>query len=137
MAQTSNRVIRVTIAYDRVDLRVVGRKQVAMKALPSNSLEPVQDRSGFWFQVEDAGGRVLYRRIMASPIRLDAETPSGDPDRPLRRVPLANVSGTFFILVPKLPRARTVRVFSSPLEPEERMLPAAEILRFPLHPLPG
>lgn len=124
--------VRITIAYRGPELRVASRQTVAMRTLPSHELQAPDRQSGFWFQVEDAGGRVLYRRVMQSPIRFDTETVSNDPQRPLMRVAVDEPDGVFFLLVPLLREAQTVRVFSSPLEPHKDAEPAREILVFNL-----
>jgi hypothetical protein len=89
-------------------------------------------QTGFWFQVEDIAGRPLYRKVMDNPIRFDAETPSDDPEKPLRRERLAQSTGTFLLLVPLSPQAHTVRIFSSPPGAEQSFEPAQEVLQFPL-----
>lgn len=124
--------VRITIAYRGKELRLADRQTVAMRTLPTHSLIAPEDQPGFWFQVEDAGGRVLYRRIMENPIRVDAETVSDDPRRPLMRVEIKNPEGVFFLLVPLLREAAVVRVYSSPLEPGKAGDPAREILAFDL-----
>ncbi len=130
MTNSPNRTTRVTIAYRGQELRIQSRETLRMRTPPSNPLQVAEKQTGFWFQVEDTSGRVLYRRIMHSPIRVDIETPSGDPERPLKRVPVKQEEGMFFLLVPLLPEARIVSIFSSPLEPEKAGEPAVEIFRF-------
>jgi hypothetical protein len=124
--------VRATIAYRGQELRLVSSQTVAMRTLPSHELQAPDGQSGFWFQLEDAGGRVLYRRVMQTPIRYDTETVSDDPQRPLMRVALEDPDGVFFLLVPLLREAQIVRVFSSPLEPHKDAEPAREILAFDL-----
>lgn len=125
-----SRAIRVTLSYQGQDLRLVSRRMLHMRTLPSDPLDVSQKQVGFWFQVEDANGRLLYRRTMHNPIRFDTETPSDDSERPLKRVPLGEPAGTFFLLVPFLREAKTVRVFSSPFEPGKDTDPAREIMHF-------
>lgn len=124
--------VRVTIAYRGQDLRLASRQTVTMRTLPSHELQVPEKQSGFWFQVEDGSGRVIYRRVMQNPIRYDTETISDDPQHPLMRVEVADPDGMFFLLVPLLREAQVVRVFSSPLEPHKDADPAVEILAFDL-----
>jgi len=131
-AKPPERAIRVGIGYEATRLRVASRKLVAMRTPPSDPLAVPERPSGFWFQVEDIAGRPVYRKVMENPIRFDTETPSDDPEKPLRRERLARPSGMFLLLVPLLPQAHTVRVFSSPLGPERSAQPTEEVLAFPL-----
>lgn len=126
----SNQAVRVTLSYQGKELRLVSRKVLSMRTPPSAPLEIPEKQAGFWFQVEDANGHLLYRRVMHNPIQFDTETPSDDPERPLKRVPLSEPRGTFFLLVPFLREARTVRIFSSPFELEKATESAGEIMRF-------
>jgi hypothetical protein len=126
----SNQAVRVTLSYQGKELRLVSRKVLSMRIPPSGPLEIPEKQAGFWFQVEDANGHLLYRRVMHNPIQFDTETPSDDPERPLKRVPLSEPRGTFFLLVPFLREARTVRIFSSPFEPGKATEPPGEIMCF-------
>ena len=126
----SNQAVRVTLSYQGKELRVVSRKVLFIRTPPSAPLEIPEKQAGFWFHVEDANGHLLYRRVMDNPIQFDTETPSDDPERPLKRVPLSERRGTFFLLIPILREARTVRIFSSPFELEKAAESAAEIMRF-------
>jgi hypothetical protein len=126
----SNQAVRVTLSYQGKELRLVSRKVLSMRTPPSAPLEISEKQAGFWFQIEDANGHPLYRRVMQNPIQFDTETPSDDPERPLKRVPLREPRGTFYLLVPLLREARTVRIFSSPFELEKAMESAGEIMRF-------
>ncbi|MCA1706167.1 MAG: hypothetical protein LC808_24045 [Actinobacteria bacterium] len=128
----AQRGMRVVLDYRGREVRVAGRRVLSLRVPPSDPLIVPERQSGFWFQVEDADGRLLYRKVMANPIRSDTETPSDDPERPLKRVPIPDPRGTFFILVPLLPGAYTVRVFSSPPDATPPARPAEEILRFPV-----
>lgn len=126
----SNQAVRVTLSYHGNELRLVSRKVLSMRTPPSAPLEIPEKQAGFWFQVEDANGHLLYRGVMQNPIQFDTETPSDDPERPLKRVPLSEPRGTFFLLIPLLREAHTVCIFSSPFELEKATESAAEIMRF-------
>jgi hypothetical protein len=128
----SNQAVRITLSYRGKELRLVSRKVLSMRIPRSEPLEIPEKQAGFWFQVEDANGHLLYRRVMYNPIQFDTETPSDDPERPLKRVPISEPRGTFFLLVPFLREARTVRIFSSAFEPEKDAESAGEIMRFNL-----
>ncbi len=126
------RAMRITIGYEGTRLRVASRKVVAMRTPPSDPLVVPERQSGFWFQIEDIAGRPVYRKVMDNPVRFDTETPSDDPEKPLRRERVAAAAGTFLLLVPVSSQAHTVRVFSSPPGPEQSFQPAREVMTFPL-----
>jgi hypothetical protein len=100
---------------------------------PSLPLETREEQSGFWFTLSDPQGKAVYRRVVANPIRYDREVFSNDPKNPsIHRVPVESPKGTFVLLVPDVENARTVQLFSHPLELKEaaRGLPAQELMRF-------
>ena len=64
-------------------------------ALPSDPIDPYTGRSGFWVELRDDRERVVYRRIIRSPIANEQEAPSGDPSRPFTRVASESDEGIF------------------------------------------
>lgn len=122
--------IRLTFSWRGTDVKLERIVALAMFVPPSDP--PAQgERSGFWFELHDGDGRVLYRRVMHSPMRNDVEVPSGDKARPLMRVPLKRGGpGRFEILAPADEAARVVVLFGSP--PDQPTAAARELARFPL-----
>lgn len=99
---------------------------------PTEPAEPKTGQTGFWYELHDTDGRPLYRRIVQNPIRFDAEVFSPDPKESIRRIELPNPEGTFVLLAPDLGEARSVVLFSSPLERKAAAEEARELARFPL-----
>lgn len=106
-------VLRLTFSYRGQDIELVSTQAVDMKIPPADALQWDERSSGFWVLLRDAGGQPLYRRITADPIQTSVEYPSDDPKRPLARQDVASPEGVFVVLVPDLPQARTVALFSS------------------------
>lgn len=106
-------VLRLTFSYRGQEIELVSTQAVDMKVPPADALRWDERSSGFWVVLRDDGGQPLYRRITADPIRTSVEFPSGDPKRPLARQNVASPEGVFVVLVPDLPQARSVALFSS------------------------
>ena len=106
-------VLRLTFSYRGQDIELVSTQAVDMKVPPADALRWDEKTSGFWVVLRDAGGQPLYRRITSDPIQTSVEYPSDDPKRPLARQDVAAPEGVFVVLVPDLPQARTVALFSS------------------------
>lgn len=125
-------VLRLTFSYRGQDIELVSTQSVDMRVPPADALTWDEKSSGFWVVLRDGNGRPLYRRITNDPIRTSVEVPSDDPKRPLARHELASPEGVFVLLVPDLPQARTVVLFSSPGTQERSAAAAREIASFEL-----
>ncbi|MGW2050938.1 peptidoglycan-binding protein [Streptomyces sp. NPDC001858] len=132
------RAMRLTFSYDGADwaaggpvVRFVSRQDLEMTAPrgadPDDSPE---GRSGFWYEVRDAAGRVLYRRSRHRPIEVVREVPH--PEDGLSTVPIDSPRGAFELVAPVLPEGASVVLFSSPPSPGRLTEPASEIFSLPL-----
>lgn len=123
---------RLTFSYTADEVRLVGRRSLEMRTPPSDDLGPMPESTGFWVELQDSSGRVLYRRITESPIRFSVEVRSDDPERPLERRAVEEPRGTFTLLVPDLPAAGSIVLFASRQGREGARGPAVEVARFDL-----
>jgi hypothetical protein len=128
----SRSVLRLTFSYEGDRVELVSRQRVQMTLPPSHLLDEGEDQSGFWFTVRAEDGRPLYRRVIQSPIRVDAEVFSPQPSQNIHRVAIAHPRGTFVLLVPDIAAARTLTLHMHPVQPDAQARPAREIARFPL-----
>lgn len=127
------KTMRLTLSYEGSSIRLIGRQRIKMVSPPSDDVDVAeQKKTGFWYEVRSSKGEVLFRRVTENPIRLATEIRSDDPARPLVRQEVKEAKGTFILIVPDLPGARTLVLFSSPLEIRARPEPAREIARFDL-----
>jgi hypothetical protein len=101
---------------------------------PSDRVDEYEGQSGFWCELRDADSRVIYRRVIHNPIRLDIEAPSGDPKRPFTHVKSSEAEGSFTLLMPDFEQARTLALWAS--SPEEPSQPAKEIAHVDLDQYP-
>ncbi|MGZ8711566.1 MAG: hypothetical protein ACXW28_15200 [Thermoanaerobaculia bacterium] len=127
-------VLRLTFSYRGQGIELVSTQSVDMKVPSSDPLAWDEKSSGFWVVLRDAGGRPMYRRVTSDPIQTSVEFPSDDPKRPLARQEVTSPEGVFVLLVPDLPQARTVAMFSSsgPSGQERTAVASREIASFDL-----
>lgn len=128
----SRGVLRLTFSYDGDRIELVSRQRVQMILPASHPLDDGEGQSGFWFTVRAEDGRPLYRRATEPPIRVDAEVFSTEPTQNIQRIAVSRPRGTFVLLVPDLPAARTLTLHMHPIEPGAQAQRAREIARFPM-----
>jgi hypothetical protein len=122
MASTPQQALRITFAHQGGQIRMLGTERIDMVVPASIATPPQPDQTGYWFEVRDAGGRVLYHRPLHSPIRLDVEAFSPDVTQSIARVPVASREGRFTVLIPDIVGARTFALHGppDPTRPDER-----------------
>lgn len=133
--------MRLTFSYDSADwieggplVRFVSREDLTMTPpLGEDPDDSPQGRSGFWYEVQDGRGQVLYRRGRHRPIEILPEI-MGDGEGAPARVLVDAPRGVFELVAPVLPGATAVVLFSSPPDPARLHEPAAEIFSLPLSP---
>lgn len=103
--------LRLTFAYEGDDVRLVSRQEV--DAIPPASDDIADGAEGFWIEVRSDQDEPVHRRVMEDPLRSDVEVFSLEPDRSLARASVERLSGSFSVLVPHLPDATEVALFSS------------------------
>lgn len=124
--------LRLTFSYRGRSVQLTARDRVAMIPPPGESTRIRPDQSGFWIELRDARGRVLYQRVVQSPIRFDVEIFEDETGGTIRREPVTDPGGTFELLVPDLPLAQSLVLMSSPPEPERAAEAAQALARFQL-----
>jgi len=129
-SQQSKRTLRLTFSYEGSVVRLVSRQSVEMITPPASSVPIREGQTGFWYELRDQGGHLLYQRAVQNPIRFDVEVFSDDPQQSISRQKVDNPRGTFVLFVPDIPEGYSVVLFSSPLNPEEATQPAKELARF-------
>jgi len=122
--------IRFRFEYGSGGVRLVSRQPVNLILPPSDNLAG-RAHSGFWFELRDGGDRVLYRKVLNNPIRVDHEV-FADPGASPVRVAANKPAGEFWVLAPDRPDARSLVLHSSPLDPGRSHEPASVLARFDL-----
>src|SRR6185312_16943360 len=127
MADDTPHALRLTFGWRGSQISLVGVERVAM-IVPASVPEPQDaDTTGYSFVLLDASGKVIYRRPLHAPLRIDAEAFAPGRARSIERVPLAATEGQFTVLAPDLADARAFRL-SGPADPRRPGDRAAELI---------
>jgi hypothetical protein len=126
------RAWRLTFAYEGREIRMTDVRSLEKLVRPPalHDFGGGKARAGFWVELQTADGRPLHRHVMNNPVRFHAEVPDGKGGFTNRPIPKPH--GVFFVIVPEMPDAEQVVIFSSPLGPEARLAPAEPVAKFPL-----
>lgn len=124
---------RLTFRYDQDGtVELAGRKDLPMIA-PGGPGPTASggEFSGSWVQLQDRQGQVLFERVLHDPFRtmLEVHQP---PDRRSQAVAGQLRPGEFEVLVPAMPEATTVVVWSSELDAGRRNQAARQVGHFDL-----
>ena|SRR5947207_10884926 len=127
--------IRLLFGYEGREVRLLRKQWLDMIAPPSDPIpkerEEREPRAGFWVDLLDAEGRVLYRKVFGeSPIAFAVSVYTGDKERPFQMQKLEDPTGEFIVVVPDLPGAESAALYGSPPEEEGFATAAEEIARF-------
>ena len=99
---------RLNLTYDGEEWRLQSLRRLD-KRLPAGQGQEAADRFGWTVELRGKGKEVLFRRAIDHLLPETAEYPTGDPARPLGRVPFTGRRGVS-VLVPHLPGALSVAV---------------------------
>lgn len=107
---------RIELQYSNEGWNIVSEKKVAKKRIPIHHPYPHLtegiELAGTWFEVVDNDGVIIYRRRVWMPGNTEAFDEKGVPF-------IQNLSarewGTLELLIPDLPEAKIVRLFSIPM----------------------
>jgi hypothetical protein len=116
--------LRITFAYDGPKLEIIRVQRVAMRA-PATTPTTQENQAGYWLEVRDGNGALLYQRPIHDPMRRDIESFGDAPGDPMRRHPATATKGEFEVLVPDLPGAQTFRLHGPPAEARATFPPSA------------
>ena len=109
--QKTNSAVRLVFRYEGDRVELIAQQPLEKVTQPSDEIEDAAERSGFWFQLEDAAGAALYRRVARNPIRATREvfSPEGET---VTRVPDVEQKGVFTVIVPAVEGAERVTLQS-------------------------
>jgi hypothetical protein len=123
----------LTFRYDQDGAVELARRQELPMVAPG-SPGPITsggEYSGSWVELQDRQGRVLFERVLHDPFRSMVEV-HYPPGRKSKVVPGPRQAGEFEVLLPAIPEATTVVVWSSELDAERHNEAAREVGRFDL-----
>ena len=128
MASNPPQALRLTLTYEGAQIRITGSERVAMIVPAAMTAQPQADQTGYWLEVHDDTGRIVYHRPLHQPIAIDAEAFSPDRAQSITRVPVTARAGQFTVLIPDVPDARTFELHG-PADPARPELAAGTLLR--------
>jgi hypothetical protein len=102
---------RLTFEFEDDKVRVVAQQRVAMMAPPDDTELLEGARAGYWAEVRDADGEILYRQVLHAPIQHQYEVHSPEPGEPSHHVDAPRPKGVFQVVVPDLPAGREVVIY--------------------------
>lgn len=112
----SRRTLRLTFRVANGEVQLLSRERLEMICPPSIGEPPQAGRhSGFWMELRDANERVLFHRLLHSPLANSVEVHS--PDGRIYREFGAPVENIFEVLVPDVEGARTIAMMGESLDP--------------------
>jgi hypothetical protein len=97
--------LRLTFTYAGDQVRLANTERVAMIAPAEATTPPTGEETGYWVEVRDKDGKLLYHRPLHDPLREDLEVFGDEPGEPIYRVSNPTREGEFEVLVPDLPAA--------------------------------
>ena len=114
--------LRLTCDLTGGEIALVAARRVTVVTPDSDLRSGYDGEAGFWCELRDGKGRVLYRRISQNPLTTELEVYGGQAPSHIQTEPHA----TFEVTVPDLPQAQTLQLVASPPDrPTERATPAA------------
>lgn len=132
-AQQPETLLRLVFSYKQEDFGNDPFAQLilvqVLDQLPplAEDVVPLGEHSGYWVELQDTAGNVLYREFLSDLIEFRTETLDE-----LSAVEAADPSGTFELVIPKLPRAVQLVLFGPTLAAAEHDGPSDVILTFDL-----
>jgi hypothetical protein len=109
--------VRLTFAYSGEDVRLIRAEPVRKVAPGAPGLPPPdKDSAGYWFDLRDRDGAILYHRILHNPMCDDVEIFDPDARQPISRERREGLSeGEFTILVPDVAAAVRFHLHLAPV----------------------
>lgn len=127
-ARPARKTLRLTFRVANGEARLVKYERLNMICPPSIGQTPQAGRhGGFWVELRDPGERVLFHRVLHSPLQDSVEVHS--PDGKIKRVMGVPTESIFEVLVPDYDDASTVALIGEYLDPEKEMARRAELLK--------
>jgi hypothetical protein len=110
---------RLTFQYKGTDIKLISQ-YVLEKVIPPSNFTKSQNQSGVWYEIIGSQNDIIYSRGISNALRTDIEVFSNEPDKEsIVREKVPQIEGTFSILIPDIPEAKSLSIFSSPIEKGE------------------
>jgi len=120
------RVRRLRLLYSKNKWETIADIILDSKTLRSSTDVPPSTGHGFWYELRDRRGRLLYRGKSPNPFEPSLEV--FEPDGSIHRVPLKRKEVCIELLIPDLPEGIQLQIFSS-ITPDGARQKRCEIIR--------
>ena len=110
------KTVRLTFRVVSGEVRLESHARLEMICPPSVGECPKAGHSGYWMELRDARGHVLFHRLLHAPLGNSVEVHS--PDGNIRRVFGPPVDNIFEALVPDTPQAVSMVLMGESLDAE-------------------
>ena len=128
----ARKTLRLTFRVVDGEIRLVSHMRLEMICPPSVGERPEPGRhGGFWMELHDAGGRVLFHRLLHAPLGNSVEVHS--PDGKIQRIFGPPADTIFEVLVPDDPDAVSVVLMGEVVDGKTGLAKeegARELIRF-------
>jgi hypothetical protein len=128
MASNPPQALRVTFGYQGSQVRVLGSERVAMLVPAPAGDAPAAGQTGYWLEVRDAAGRVMYHRPLQDPLQTSVEVFAPEQHLPITRMSNPVREGRFTAIVPDTPDAEVVELYG-PADPGRPDEPSQALVR--------
>jgi hypothetical protein len=120
--------LRVTLSLAKGKVQILNATRVAMRAPGAPPSPPTRDSSGFWFEIRDKEGKLIYYRPLPHP-DLDSLEVFDDPEGgTIRRVPASPSEIKIDLILPDLPQASEFLLYGAERS-ADRYRPSVELDR--------
>jgi hypothetical protein len=114
---------RLTFQYKDTNIKLISQYLVDKVLPPTSPLIKSESKSGVWYEINDNQQNIIYSRGIANAIQTDVEVFSNESEEEsIIRQNVPKIEGTFSILIPDVPEAKSLSIFSNPIEKGERSL---------------
>ena len=114
MASNPPQALRVTFGYQGSQVRVLGSERVAMLVPAPAGDPPAAGQTGYWLEVRDAAGRVMYHQPLQDPLQTSVEVFAPEQHLPITRMSNPVREGRFTAILPDTPDAEVVELYGPP-----------------------
>lgn len=124
--QFPRRVRRLRLRYSNNNWETIANIILDRKTLRHSAELPFGTLSGFWYELRDRSGKLLYRGKSANPFEPSLEL--FELDGSISRVPLQRKEVYVELLIPDLPEGERLFIFSN-ITPEGEVRRRVEVIR--------
>jgi hypothetical protein len=114
---------RLTFQYKDTNIKLISQYKIDKVIPPTSPLIKSESKSGVWYEITDDQQNIIYSRGIPNAIQTDVEVFSNEAEEEsIIRQNVPQIEGTFSILIPDRPEAKSLSIFSNPIEKGKKLL---------------